>query len=93
MVKRDNHGRSEFEQKRVDVLLAVDLVRLAWQNKIDKAVIIAGDDDFVPAIMDVKNAGIITILYYSRQSYSRELFKTCDERRTLDEILANSVRK
>ncbi len=38
----------EFHQKKVDILLAIELVSLAWKEYIDKAVIIAGDSDFVP---------------------------------------------
>jgi uncharacterized LabA/DUF88 family protein len=34
----------------VDVLLAVDLVRLAAEDKYDAAVVLSGDADLVPAV-------------------------------------------
>jgi len=41
---------SGFEQKGVDVLLSVDLVRMSWSRQIDSAVLLTGDSDFVPAV-------------------------------------------
>ena len=51
-----------FEQKRVDILLAVELVRLSWSGQIGYAVIVTGDSDFVPAIEAAKDAGIMALL-------------------------------
>lgn len=46
----DETGR--LREKGVDVLLAVDLVRLAAENRYDTAIVLSGDGDLVPA-MDV----------------------------------------
>lgn len=74
----------DFVQKRVDVLLSVDLVRMSWDHQIGKAVLVTGDSDFVPAIQAAKDAGVLTILYYSRAhplvSALDELLYACDER-------------
>jgi uncharacterized LabA/DUF88 family protein len=43
-------GRPILEQKRVDIMLAVDLVLLATKRQITRAVILTGDSDFLPAI-------------------------------------------
>ena len=48
--KRWDGKKEYFEQKRVDVLLSVDLVRHAAAGHIQHAVIVAGDSDFVPAV-------------------------------------------
>lgn len=73
--KRDD----EYHQKRVDILLAVDLVRLSWIRQIQVAAILTGDSDFVPAIEDAKNSGIITKVFYHKSSVHDELLYCCDD--------------
>ncbi|RJX18996.1 MAG: NYN domain-containing protein [Desulforudis sp.] len=77
----DQQGTPIFEQKGADVLLVVDLIQLTHQKMIDKAFIITGDGDFVPAIQFVKNFGVQVHLYYSDVSkYSQNLWDVCDAR-------------
>lgn len=74
-------GRT-FKQKGVDVCLSVDLVKLSCKGIIDKAILITGDSDFVPAVNVAKEEGIVTILYYSNAPpmyVHRELLEACDE--------------
>lgn len=82
-----------FEQKRVDILLAVELVRLSWSGQIGHAVIVSGDSDFVPAIEAAKDAGVITNLYYSRKSVHDELLSAVDERFEMDPAFFNAVKR
>jgi len=78
---RKTNSTPPFEQKGVDVLLSVDLVRLGSSNRIDKAVLVSGDSDFVPAVRAAKDAGVIVELYYSKgQNLSNELCQICDDR-------------
>jgi uncharacterized LabA/DUF88 family protein len=44
-------------QKGVDTLIAIDLLSKSHQNQFDIAILITGDEDFVPAIDYVKNTG------------------------------------
>jgi len=87
-------GRT-YKQKRVDVLLSVDLVRMSWNHQINKAVLLTGDSDFVPAIKAAKDAGVLTVAFYSRgapQVYAHdELLYECDERFEMTQELINSV--
>lgn len=53
-----------FEQKRVDILLGVDMVELAATRQIQTAILVAGDSDFVPAIHAVKRQGVSTVLWH-----------------------------
>lgn len=69
----------EFVQKRVDILLAVDLVRMSWGKQIGTAVLLTGDSDFVPAVEAAKDAGVLTQLYYSESAIHNELLDACDE--------------
>ena len=69
----------EFVQKRVDILMAVDLVRMSWGRQIGKAILITGDSDFVPAVEAAKDAGVLVQLYYSRSSIHDELLLAVDD--------------
>jgi len=45
-----------YEEKRTDVAIAVGLVGRAYRKAYDKAVIISGDSDLIPAIQEAKTA-------------------------------------
>lgn len=83
----------EFVQKRVDIALAVDLVRLSCGRMIGKAVIVTGDSDFVPAIEAAKEAGVLTVLYYSPSSIHDELLSAVDESVVIDANLIKQVER
>ncbi len=83
-----------FEQKRVDVLFAVDLTRLSASRQISQAVLVTSDSDFVPAIQAAKNDGVLVQLYYSKNlSYNDELLQACDDRMEITPELINPVRR
>ena len=70
-----------YEQKGVDVLLSIDLVRLSWANKIQKAIMVTADSDFDPAVRSAKEADVIVEVDFSQtQHMSDELYQICDER-------------
>lgn len=69
-----------FQQKMVDILLAVDLVQLSVQHQIQRAVLLANDSDFVPAIQIAKNAGVVVELYHLNDPKPHtELKNACDD--------------
>ncbi|MBI3373242.1 MAG: NYN domain-containing protein [Betaproteobacteria bacterium] len=80
-------GSSIFAQKHVDILLGVDMVELAATRQIGRAVLVAGDSDFLPAVEVVKRHGILTVLWHgTRGGHGRQstchndLWDMCDER-------------
>jgi len=86
---------NEFKQKHVDVFLSVDLVKLSCKGIIDKATLVSGDSDFVPAVKVAKEEGIVTILYYSKTPpmyVHNELLETCDEKYEIDQTLIDASR-
>jgi uncharacterized LabA/DUF88 family protein len=87
----DSGGAIKYEQKLIDVLFAVDLTRLVWQKAIQRAAIITGDGDFVPAIEDIKNAGVVVSLYYTRNACAEQLINICDERYIIDQTFIDSI--
>ncbi|MFP4171264.1 MAG: NYN domain-containing protein [Methanomassiliicoccales archaeon] len=70
-----------FEQKGVDVLLSVDLVKLSSTRQINRAILVTGDSDFVPAIDAAKETGVLVEVCYSPNHHvSRHLLQSCDDR-------------
>ena len=77
-----SYAEGIFKQKRVDNFLTADLVKLSWRGIIQKAILITGDSDFVPAIREAKEAGVITQIYYLKSkntSVHDELLSVADE--------------
>lgn len=70
-------------QKGVDVALAGKLIHLATTKQVDKIILIAGDQDFIPAVKTVKETGVIIELVYDTNSVSTNLKKLVDERKML----------
>ena len=82
----------QFVQKRVDILLAVDLVRMSWDKHIGTAVLLTGDSDFVPAVQAAKDAGVLTQLYFSSSAVHDELLDACDDCFEITTELIDGVR-
>lgn len=76
-------------QKKVDVLLAVDLVQLSMQQSITDAVIFAGDGDFIPAVEIAKTAGTCIHLVHGSVR-SSDLEKIADTKILLTKEMAES---
>lgn len=49
------HPDKSFHEKGVDVRIAVEMIRLARENKYDIAYLLSSDTDLVPAIEEVKS--------------------------------------
>lgn len=78
-------GKPRFQQKRVDVLLALDLATLSFKNQIGHAAVITGDNDFVPAIETARAEGVLVWLFHEEgQHTSNELMQAADERIEID---------
>jgi len=75
----DENGKPRFEQKRVDIMLGVDLALLCGKNQITHAAVLAGDSDFIPAIVAAKNEGVLVRLYHG-SSFHKDLWDCVDER-------------
>jgi len=91
-------GRPIFQQKGVDVLLAIDVVHVALRGLASQVALLAGDGDYRPLVKVAKDAGVITRLYHAQGTtestkYSPELWSECDERVALDAALVARVRR
>ena len=94
---RDDQGQPIFQQKRVDLMMGVDMALLAGKGRIAKLALVSGDGDCIPAIEAVKREGVVTTLWHGNSLYytvpSRELCEMCDERREVTAELVASIRR
>lgn len=92
---RDETGAPIFQQKAVDILLAIDVVRIAMNRTASTIVLLAGDGDYAPLIQTAKDAGVITRLYHGANAvtYAPELWSVCDERAVIDAALVQRARR
>ena len=87
-------GRPIFEQKRVDVQLAVDLLTLSFSGQIATAVVVAGDSDFIPAFKAAKDRGVrIVVVHGVKNPPHRDLLSAADQRIRFDDRFISSVRR
>lgn len=87
----DEKGKPIFEQKRVDILLGVDLALLAAKHQIADAAILAGDSDFLPAIEAAKPEGVVVHLFHGQYPH-RDLKQACDERVRITKEMIDAIR-
>ncbi len=89
----DEQGKPDYIQKGVDVLLAIDMLKLALKGALQKIILISSDSDFVPVVRALRDEGISVILYYYKPEiemrgekgscFSQDLYDECDERKLL----------
>lgn len=94
----DSTGKPIFQQKGVDVLLAIDVVRIALKGEVSQIAILAGDGDYAPLIQVAKDAGVITRLFHAQGTtdltrHSSELWSASDERVMIDSTLVATIRR
>ena len=65
------HKDKTYHEKGVDVRLAIEMIRLARQDKFDLAVLISSDTDLVAAVEEVKsmNKKVLYVCAPKRQSF------------------------
>lgn len=87
-------GKPDLQQKGVDILLACDLILLSAKQRIDKAILITGDGDFIPAIEIAKNnEGVeIELVYDTGPHVNRGLIEIADVRRPLTQADIDAVK-
>ncbi len=67
-------------EKGVDIMVATDLLRFAWEDLYDVAVLVSGDGDFAYAVETVKNMGKHVEVAAFTQNLSQELAAAADDR-------------
>jgi uncharacterized LabA/DUF88 family protein len=91
---RDEQGEPILKQKRVDLLMGIDLVRLATKQQITHAFLIAGDSDLLPAVEVAKSEGVLIHLWHGRvHRPHNDLWRIADERTAFTQEFIKQVHR
>lgn len=64
--------------KRVDISLATEMLGHAHRGNYDMAVLVAGDEDYVPLVEAVAREGARVVLWFLRKGLSNQLERSVD---------------
>ena len=70
-------------EKGIDIMVATDLLRFAWEDLYDVAILVSGDGDFSYAVQAVKDLGKHVEIAAFTSNLSWELIQVADEREFL----------
>ncbi len=70
-------------EKGVDIMIATDMLRMAWSDTYDVAVLVTGDGDFAYAAQAVKDLGKHVEVAAFQANLAMELANVADERELL----------
>ena len=84
--------RPIFEQKRLDVMLACDLLSMALMGRIQTAILLTADSNYLPVIRLARQAGVLVRLVHGDRSRPHgDLWRECDERMLLTRELIDEI--
>jgi uncharacterized LabA/DUF88 family protein len=86
VIARESYDPIKREQKEVDVAMACEMVVHALRNSYDIAIVVSGDQDFVPAIQHVQAAGKRVEVAAFGISIGKALMKAADRFHDLDKV-------
>lgn len=91
----DRCGALQFRQKRADLMLGVDLVNVSAKQQISKAILVAGDSDFLPAVTVAKESGVLVHLFHGGRLNPphRDLWEAADDRTEITQALIDRIRR
>ena len=75
----------QYMEKGIDVYLATDMLKYAYKDIYDTAIIVSGDGDFTYVVREVKDLGKHVENASLRSSRSMVLSQTCDRFTLLDQ--------
>jgi uncharacterized LabA/DUF88 family protein len=73
--------------KQVDITLATDMLLHATRKHYDVAVLVAGDEDYVPLVKAVQGEGARVVVWFISNGISPALYMAADFYVNLDEFL------
>lgn len=90
---RDGSGGYKYSVKGDDIHIAVDMVRMAYENAYDTTILVSGDGDFVPAITTVQKIGKKVENAYFHLTRSSYLKQVCNLSVSLDKVIDGYLRE
>ena len=90
----DQQGQPIFQQKRVDLMMGLDIARLAAKGQVTHTALLSGDSDLIPAVEAAQQEAVVVWLVHDAQGAAKELQLLVDNRILLnDEFLRAVARK
>ncbi len=90
----DSAGRPIFQQKRVDLMIGLDIALLAAKSRITHAAVVSGDSDLLPAVEAAKGEGVsVWLVHGPRSTYANELWSAVDDRVAIEQFVGEVVRE
>lgn len=77
------HPDRTYHEKGVDVRLAVEMIRLAREDRYDQAYLVSSDTDLIPAVEEVQSFGKSVQYVGTSKGQSYGLSKTADDVRLI----------
>jgi Uncharacterized conserved protein len=77
----------EFLEKEVDIMLATDMLSLAYKNAYDTAILVTGDSDFSYTVEEIQSLGKRVENASFKKTSSYILRKVCDRFTLLDDYI------
>lgn len=78
-------------ERGIDIMLATDMLNLAWKNAYDVAVLVSGDSDFAYAMQSIKNMGKQVEIAYFENAVSKDLVELADKKHIFDAVFFNGL--
>ena len=76
--------RRRIEQKKVDIMIAVDMLNHSFRRNMAKATLLTADLDFKPLVDALVDNGMFISLWYPINKTNQELIQSADTSRKLD---------
>ncbi|RMA96992.1 LabA-like NYN domain-containing protein [Hydrogenothermus marinus] len=76
-----------FIEKGVDILLATDMLSLAFRDAYDTAILVSGDSDYIPVVEEIQQLGKRVENVSFKKTSSYELRNVCDKYMILDKYI------
>lgn len=90
----DEKGRPVYVQKRVDLMVGLDIASLAAKQQVDHVALFSGDGDLLPAVEAAQAEGVVVWLVHGPpMTYSEELWGMVDDRIIVNEDFMKFVEK
>lgn len=88
--KRQNKGGDHYYTiKGDDIHLAIDMLRDAYEDRYDTAILISGDGDFAPLVEYVRKKGKKVENYHFKKNISYDLLHECSKNVVIHKKMTN----
>lgn len=89
--RTNNDGDQYFTIKGDDIWLAIDMLRGAYEDEYDTAILISGDGDFEQLVRCVKKKGKRVENLHFKNQISMALVKECNQSAPIDKKTVNKL--